>query len=265
MVLPQKELSEFLEFKYHQYNSTEFIETDPISIPHLFTKKEDIEIAGFLTATISWGNRKSILKNAKKLMEMMDHSPYSFVMDAEEQDLEPLRRFVHRTFNGEDCLFFIKALRNCYQNHGGLENIFTSPLLLEEKGPGDEANLLKGSISRFRKTFLETEHLPRSEKHIADPSRNSSAKRILMFLRWMVRQDQHGVDFGLWKGISPADLMCPLDVHSGNVARKLGLLYRIQNDWKAVEELTANLRKFDANDPVKYDFALFGLGVFERF
>ena len=253
--LSYQDLREFLEFKYNQYNTPEFIETDPISIPHLFTKKEDIEISGFLTATISWGNRKGILKNAKRLMEMMNQSPYEFVMNAGIKEFEPLRKFVHRTFNGNDCLFFIQSLKNCYQNHGGIEELFSN----------NNKNELKETVSDFRKTFLEINHDLHVEKHISNPLRNSSAKRIMMFLRWMVRNDKRGVDFGLWKNINPSELLCPLDVHSGNVARKLGLLSRIQNDWKAVEELTANLRKFDPDDPVKYDFALFGLGVFEKF
>jgi uncharacterized protein (TIGR02757 family) len=255
MTLTKKELTGFLEFKYNQYNTPEFIDSDPISIPRLFKKKEDIEISGFITATISWGTRRGILKNAARLIEMMDHAPYDFVMLAEKKELEPIRKFVHRTFNGNDCIFFIHSLRNCYLNHGGLEALFSPE---DKKG-------LKETISDFRKKFLELTHDPHVEKHIADPLKNSSAKRILMFLRWMVRNDNRGVDFGLWKKIVPAQLMCPLDVHSGNVARKLGLLSRKQNDWKAVEELTDKLREFDSNDPVKYDFALFGMGAFEKF
>ena len=249
------ELHEFLEFKYHQYNKPEFIEHDPVSIPHRFTKKEDIEISGFLTATISWGTRAGILKNAGRLMQIMDHSPFDFVTNAGREDLEPLSRFVHRTFNGNDCIFFIRSLKNCYGSHGGLEELFS----MEGKRE------LKESISSFRKIFLETAHDPNVEKHIADPLKNASAKRILMFLRWMVRRDSKGVDFGIWKQIDPLNLVCPLDVHVGNVARKLGLLTRKSNDWKAAEELTANLRRFDPSDPVKYDFALFGLGIFEDF
>ena len=253
--LSYQELHDFLEFKYNQYNTPEFIETDPVSIPHLFTKKEDIEIAGFLTATISWGNRKGILKNAGKVMEMMDHAPYNFVMNAGNREFEPLKKFVHRTFNGNDCIFFIQSLKICYQNHGGLEELFST----------ESKNGIKETISGFRNAFLEIKHDRHVEKHISDPLQNSASKRILMFLRWMVRRDEHGVDFGIWNKINPSQLMCPLDVHSGNVARKLGLLLRKQNDWKAVEELTATLRQFDPADPVKYDFALFGLGVFEKF
>jgi uncharacterized protein (TIGR02757 family) len=253
--MSDSEIYEFLEFKYNQYNTFEFIKSDPVSIPHLFTKKEDIEIAGFLTATISWGTRKGILKNAAKLMQLMDQMPYDFVMNAERDDLKNLDKFVHRTFNGNDCIFFIQSLKNCYKDHGGLEKIFS---LKRKEG-------IKESISSFRKIFLETCHDPHIEKHIADPFSGSSAKRINMFLRWMVRSDNRGVDFGIWKKINPSELICPLDVHTGNVARRLGLLTRKSNDWKAAEELTSNLRKFDPADPVKYDFALFGLGIYESF
>jgi len=255
MKLSQQELFEFLEIKYDQYNHPSFIESDPISIPHLFTKKQDIEVAGFLTATISWGSRKTIVSNARKLIQMMDDDPYSFIMGASENDFSPFRKFVHRTFNGNDCIYFIKSLQNCYLKHGGLEDLFST-----ENKQG-----LKEKISGFRSIFLELSHDPHVEKHIADPMKNASAKRILMFLRWMVRDNSHGVDFGLWKSIDPSQLICPLDVHVGNVARNLGLLTRKSNDWKAAEELTLNLRRFDPSDPVKYDFALFGLGIYERF
>jgi uncharacterized protein (TIGR02757 family) len=253
--LSDQDLREFLEFKYHQYNRPEFIESDPISIPHRFTKKEDIEIAGFLTAAISWGTRAGILRNAGRLMEMMDRAPYDFMMNSGKKELEQISKFVHRTFNGNDCIFFIKSLKNCYNNYGGLEGLFST----------DDKKGLKETISCFRSVFLELSHDPHVEKHIADPMKNASAKRILMFLRWMVRKDSHGVDFGIWKRIKPADLICPLDVHVGNVARKLGLLTRKSNDWKAAEELTSHLCNFDPADPVKYDFALFGLGIYERF
>jgi uncharacterized protein (TIGR02757 family) len=249
------ELFEFLEFNYDQYNTPEFIESDPISIPHLFTKKQDIEIAGFLTATISWGTRKSIIINARKLIQMMDDDPHSFIMGASEFDLLPFRKFVHRTFNGEDCIFFLQSLKNIFTKIESMEVLFM---------PANNIGMSE-AIGHFREEFLLTPHQKRSEKHISDPLSGSSAKRINMFLRWMVRNDSHGVDFGLWKRITPSELMCPLDVHSGNVARKLGLLTRKSNDWKAAEELTLNLRRFDPSDPVKYDFALFGLGIYERF
>ena len=249
-------LRDLLDKKAAQYNSPEFISSDPISIPHQFSKKEDIEISGFLSATIAWGQRVTILKNANRLMQIMDNRPYDFVMNAGADDLRNLSGFVHRTFNGDDCLFFIEALKHIYTNCGGLENAFSQGI-----SPND-INVFKGIIS-FRDTFLQAPHLLRSCKHVANPAKGSTAKRINMFLRWMVRSDDKGVDFGLWRKISPAQLCCPLDVHVGNVARKLGLLNRTQNDWRAVEELTRNLKEFDPDDPIKYDFALFGMGVFE--
>lgn len=248
------EIYQLLEEKFIQFNQTSFIENDPISIPHLFSAKEDIEIAGFLAATIAWGQRKTIVTNARKMIQLMDDAPYDFILHHEGKDLWRLKGFVHRTFNSEDFEFFVKALQHIYINHGGLESVFAR-----------NAENMQQSIHYFKKVFFEIEHPQRSTKHIADPLKKSSAKRINMFLRWMCRNDKSGVDFGIWKSISPKHLMCPLDVHSGNVARKLGLLTRTQNDWQAVEELTYQLRKFDKNDPVKYDFSLFGLGVFEGF
>lgn len=255
MQLSSKDLKEFLDAKVLKYNTPEFIETDPIQIPHLFQKKEDIEISGFLTATISWGNRKSILKNSEKLMDLMDRSPHDFVLNHEENDLEQLKGFVHRTFNSDDLSYFIKSLKNIYRNHRGLENIFTSNATRDSLQP---------AIHEFKSIFFELPHQQRTQKHVSDPYKNSAAKRINMYLRWMVRNDHSGVDFGLWKDISPSQLSCPLDVHSGNVARKLGLLKRKMNDAKALSELDFNLRQLDPEDPVKYDFALFGLGVFEK-
>ncbi|HET8753050.1 MAG TPA: TIGR02757 family protein [Salinimicrobium sp.] len=254
--MTSSELKEFLDFKVEQYNQPGFINSDPIQIPHLFSKKEDIEISGFLTATISWGNRKSILKNAHFLMDLLGNSPHDFVLNHSDKDLEDLRRFVHRTFNGTDLMYFILSLKNIYQKHNGLEEIFTSA-----KAPGT----LQPAIHEFKNVFFELPHEKRTEKHVSDPLKNSAAKRINMFLRWMVRGDAKKVDFGIWDKISPAQLSCPIDVHSGNVARKLGLLHRKQNDAKALAELDAELRKLDKEDPVKYDFALFGLGVFEKY
>jgi uncharacterized protein (TIGR02757 family) len=253
--LASADLKEFLDQKYLEFNTPRFIEKDPISVPHQFTKKEDIEIAGFLTATIAWGNRTSILKDAMKLMGMMNYSPHEFILHATRSDLKPFKLFYRRTFNGDDATFFLRSLTNIYQNHGGLETCFRE---VNQQG-------IKVVLSNFRKLFLETPHFSRSEKHISDPSKGSSAKRLLMFLRWMVRNDGHGVDFGIWDHINSSNLICPLDVHVGNVARKLGLLKRKVNDWQAAEELTDRLRKFDPDDPVKYDFALFGLGIFEKF
>lgn len=255
-LLPFSELKSFLDSKVEQYNNPKFIESDPIQIPHQFNTKEDIEISGFLTATIAWGNRKSIIKNAKQMMMLMDHSPYDFVMNHEEEDLKALLSFVHRTFNGEDFIQFVESLKHIYKNHNGLEGIFSKYA---------EKDSLQNSISKFKNHFFEIEHITRTQKHISDPLKNSAAKRINMFLRWMIRKDHSGVDFGIWKSLSPAQLSCPLDVHSGNVARKLGLLTRKQNDAKALLELDMTLRKLDKHDPVKYDFALFGLGVFEGF
>ena len=248
----QNELKEFLDFKVEQYENSAFISSDPIQIPHLFTRKEDIEIMGFLLATIAWGNRKSIITNGKKLVEIMENEPFEFIKNySNNKDL----KFVHRTFNAEDLDFFFRSLRSIYEN-GSLEKSFS----LNNKLDG-----LKGRIHNFRTVFLATEHQSRSEKHISNPLSNSACKRLVMFLRWMVRDSKKGVDFGIWKSISPSELYIPLDVHTGNIARKLGLLSRTQNDWTTNEELIQTLRIFDENDPAKYDFALFGLGAFEQF
>tara|TARA_R110002073_G_scaffold72537_1_gene177504 strand:+ start:495994 stop:496758 length:765 start_codon:yes stop_codon:yes gene_type:complete len=254
--MTQKELKDFLDAKVIQYNNPKFIDSDPIQIPHQFTLKEDIEIAGFLTATIAWGNRKMIIKNAQKMMGLLGNSPYDFVMNHKAHHLDHFEGFVHRTFNQIDAHYFIQALNHIYLKNNGLEAIFSN---------SNKRNSLQHSIHNFKTVFFEIEHPERSKKHISDPLKGSAAKRINMFLRWMVRNDTAGVDFGLWKSITPAQLSCPLDVHSGNVARKLGILKRSQNDAKALDELDTNLRKLDPIDPVKYDFALFGLGVFEKF
>lgn len=256
MKMNAAELKSFLDEKVLQYNNSNFIESDPVQIPHLFTLKEDREIAGFLAATIAWGNRKMIINNAKKMVALMGGSPYDFVMGHNQDHLEPLQTFVHRTFNGIDFTTFIVALKHIYTNHGGLEGVFTKHQHIDSLQP---------SINQFKKVFFEIEHQNRTQKHVSDPLAGSAAKRINMYLRWMVRNDNAGVDLGLWKNISPALLSCPLDVHSGNVARKLGLLTRKQNDAKALLELDTQLRALDPADPVKYDFALFGLGVFEGF
>ena len=255
-MMTEKELKEFLDAKVTQYNTPAFIDPDPVSIPHMFSLKEDREIAGFLAATIAWGNRKSILKNAVKMMDLMGNTPYDFVMNHKEEDLERLEGFVHRTFNGDDFKGFIKGLQHIYQKYHGLEGVFTKYQTHDSLQP---------AISKFRELFFEAPHLPRSGKHLANPMRGSAAKRVNMYLRWMIREDSYGVDFGLWKDISPSKLSCPLDVHSGNVARKLGLLSRKQNDARAVAELDQALQRLDPEDPVKYDFALFGLGVSEKF
>ncbi len=250
------ELKEFLDGKVIQYNNAKFIDSDPIQIPHQFSLKEDIEISAFLTATIAWGNRKSIIKNALTMMDFLGNSPYDFVLNHKTHHLDNIEHFVHRTFNVDDFKYFISALQHIYKNHVGLENVFSKHAT---------SNSTQGAIHEFKKIFFEISHVERTKKHISDPLNNSAAKRINMFLRWMVRNDKTGVDFGIWKSLSPTQLSCPLDVHSGNVARKLGLLTRKQNDAKALAELDKNLRKMDKTDPVKYDFALFGLGVFEKF
>jgi uncharacterized protein (TIGR02757 family) len=249
-------LKEFLDEKVELYNRPSFIESDPVSIPHQYSKKQDIEIAGFLAATIAWGNRTMILSNASLMMEIMDNSPYDFIMNSRPSDFEGISGFVHRTFNSTDMIFFLKSLQNIYSRKGGLENIFTSRKTTDSIQP---------AIHEFHKIFFELPHEKRTEKHLSDPFRGSATKRMNLYLRWMIRQDNAGVDFGIWKNISPSILSCPLDVHSGNVARKLGLLKRKQNDARAVQELDAILRQLDKHDPVKYDFALFGLGIFEGF
>lgn len=249
------ELKEFMDSKVAAYNRPQFLNDDPLQVPRLFSQKEDIEISGFLTATIAWGNRRTIIRNAGRMMELMDRAPYDFVMRHEASDLPPLESFVHRTFNGTDMICFIKALKHLYMHKGGLEGVFSRNATALSTQP---------AISALRKEVMEIPHPARSAKHFPDPARGSAAKRLNMFLRWMVRDGAAGVDFGIWKQLSPAQLSCPLDVHSGNVARKLGILTRRQNDAKAVQELDRQLREWDAEDPVRYDFALFGLGVFEK-
>ena len=256
MNLNSEEQKRFLEQQVRAYNRASFIAEDPISIPHCFTRKEDIEISGFLTALISWGRRPAILKSASKLMQFMDNAPYEFIIHHNEEDLKQLTGFVYRTFNSSDLLFLVEALRQIYLEQGSLEKVCETCFW--------KTGTVKGLISGLRAELLKTSHLSRSEKHLAAPEKGSAAKRINMFLRWMVRRDDSGVDFGLWKGIPSSALMIPLDVHSGNTARKLGLLQRKQNDWKAVEELTGKLREFNPKDPVKYDFALFGTGIYEK-
>ncbi len=246
-------LFELLEEKYNQYQQNSFIETDPIQIPHLFSKKEDIEISGFLTATIAWGQRASIIKNAQNLMKAMDLEPYHFIMFASKHEIKSLAFFKHRTFFFDDLQYFIYSLRNIYQNHHGLERVFSTKQDAKER------------LIHFRKTFFELEPPKRTFKHISDVEKNSAAKRLHMFLRWMVRKHTTHIDFGIWNQIHTNQLICPLDVHSGNVARKLNILSRKQNDWQAAYELTENLKIFDPIDPVKYDYALFGLGAFEKF
>lgn len=256
MNLIQPWLKDFLEEKAEKYNTPVFIETDPISIPHRYSSKGDIEISGFLTSIISWGNRKMILRNASKLMTMLDDSPNDFILNSTDSEIENLGKFVHRTFGQPDMVYSLKALKNIYTNHGGLEAIISSNSINDSTQP---------AIHELHRIFFELPHHRKTERHLPDPAKGSAAKRTNMFLRWMVRHDNKGVDFGIWRSIPPSILSCPLDVHSGNIARKLQLLKRKINDNRAVSELDGALRELDSEDPVKYDFALFGLGIFEKF
>jgi len=253
----KSELRVLLEEKAALYNRPEFIEKDPVLIPHSFSGKENIEISAFLASSIAWGNRISILKNGWRLMSMMGNNPFAFITTSSAQERKQVSRFVHRTINGEDMLFFIEALRNIYLQHGGLEEVFSQAWI--------QTGSMRSALIHFHHVFFSIPYPERSRRHIADVERDSAAKRLNLFLRWMVRPDHQNVDFGIWNRIPPSALMLPLDVHTGRVARNLGLLQRNQNDWKAVEEVTAVLREFDPADPVKYDFALFGLGVFEGY
>lgn len=258
MIIPQEDLQSFLDEKYQQYNQPTFIDSDPIGVAHRFSKKEDIEIIGFLAATIAWGQRVTIINNSLKFAELMDEAPFDFIRNFQEHDLDRFADFKHRTFNGEDAAFFMKSLQHLYTNEGGLEGAFSKAL------SSDDVDV-KPAIVGFRELFFAVDHPKRTYKHVSNPDKGSAAKRLNMYLRWMVRNDKCGVDFGIWDKINASQLIMPLDVHTGNVGRKLGLLKRKQNDWQSAEELTASLRKLDASDPVKYDFALFGLGVFEGF
>ncbi len=253
--MKKAELKAFLDEKVEAYEHPSFLSDDPIKIPHRFSLREDIEIAAFLSATIAWGQRVTIINNAQKLMDLMGSSPFDFVMNHKEKDLDRFYGWCHRTFQPEDLQYFLGALKQLYTSKGSLEPYFSQP---------NSSDLFRG-IHSFHESFFAYGPPARSRKHVSDPFKGSAAKRLNMFLRWMVRDSAKGVDFGLWTSISPAQLSCPLDVHSGNVARKLGLLRRKQNDWKAVQELDQSLRRLDSEDPVKYDFALFGLGVFEGF
>lgn len=250
-----KNLKEFLDKKVDRYNQSSFIKDDPISIPYSFTKKQDIEIAGFFAAVFSWGNRTTIINKSKELLKRMDNAPYPFMLGHTRKELKALRGFKHRTFNEDDLFYFIDFLHRHFNKHDSLETAFF---------PGKDFTVEQG-LNYFRKYFFTSEHLKRTEKHITSPAQKSACKRLNMFLRWMVRHDNKGVDFGLWKNIFPSQLICPLDVHVARVARKLGLLQRKQTDWQAACELTDKLRKLDKHDPVKYDFALFNLGVIEKY
>jgi uncharacterized protein (TIGR02757 family) len=253
-----EQIRDYLEEKYLQYNTPAFIENDPVAVPHLFSAKADIEISALLTAVLAWGRREMITKAGIELMRRMDNSPAEFVASAGDSELNRLRGFVYRTFNDFDAQVFVLAVRHLIREYGSLEQAFFYPFPF---GDGSQAFF----ISRFKERFFRIAHPERSRKHLPDPLKNSAAKRINMFLRWMVRNDGRGVDFGIWKSVKPAQLICPLDLHSGRVARRLGLLSRKQDDWKAATELTGNLKMLDSSDPVKYDFALFGIGWYEKF
>lgn len=251
------ELKRFLDIQVDKYNQPSFIPDDPISIPHLFSKPQDIEIAGLFAATLAWGQRKTIINKCKELMTLMDHAPHDFIIHHEEKDLSKFLNFKHRTFNATDTLFFIAFLQEHYRQYDSLEDAFI-PKDSEEKG-------VEFFLSHFHRTLFSMPYAPdRTRKHVATPERKSACKRLNMFLRWMVRKDTKGVDFGIWNRMNPGQLICPLDLHVKRVATQLGLLTRKQSDWKAAIELTENLRCIDHKDPVKYDFALFGLGVMEK-
>jgi len=249
-------LKDFLDEKVDLYNQANFISDDPIVIPHRFQKKQDIEIAGLFAATLAWGLRKTIINKCSELLGMMDNAPHDFILNHTDDDLKPFLDFKHRTFNATDTLYFISFLQRHYQQHDSLEDAFVTG-----NHTGGELGL-----SNFHQVFFDHEDAPhRTKKHVSTPVRKSACKRLNMYLRWMVRTDNQGVDFGIWNKINPSDLICPLDVHVERTARKLGLLNRKQSDWKAAIELTDELKKLDPLDPVKYDFALFGLGVIEKF
>ncbi len=245
-------VKEYLDYKAAFYNNSWFVEEDPVSVPHRYTNSSDIEISGLLTALISWGKRKSIIQSANRLMDLLDDSPYEFVINHNSADLQKLKPWVYRTFNSTDLCEMISALKTIYIHSQSLESLFTNRSIYD-------------GLVYLRNAIFAQPHSKHLEKHISNVNAGAAAKRLNMFLRWMVRNDNKGVDFGIWKNISPASLMMPLDVHSGRVARSLGLLKRKSDDWKAVEELTTVLRQFDPDDPVKYDFALFGIGVYEGF
>lgn len=254
-----EELKEFLDLKVKQYNQPDFITLDPVSIPHRFTEKQDIEIAGFIAATLAWGQRKTIINKCVELLAMMDNAPYDFMINHKENDLKPFLQFKHRTFNDIDTLYFIDFFSRFYKTHESLEEAFCIGL---NESPG----IMEQLLSNFHDLFFQDPEAPqRTRKHVATPKRKAACKRINMFLRWMVRKDDQGVDFGLWQKIKPYQLICPCDLHVDRVARKLGLITRKPTDWLTAIELTHNLRQFDPLDPVKYDFALFGLGVSEKF
>ena len=250
------DLKDFLDEKSFKYESQAFINDDPILIPHQFNNHKDIEVSAFLTSVISWGNRKSIINSSKKIIDYMDNSPYDFIINHTSKDLRKINKSIHRTFNMIDLNYFIMSLKNIYNEYGGIEEI------LSNKKNGDD---LQERISSFKEIFFSINHPDRTRKHLPSPLTGSSAKRFNMFLRWMVRTNERGVDFGIWKKINRSELSLPLDVHTGRIGRELGLLKRNVNDHKSVKEIDSRLREMDPIDPVKYDYALFGLGVYENF
>ena len=259
-----KDVKSFLDRKVIEFNNPGFIKDDPVCIPHLFTKKQDIEIAGFFAAIFAWGIRKTIINKCKTLMQLMDNAPHDFVLNHQEKDLKRMLGFCHRTFNDTDLLYFISFFKFHYSRNASLETAFFNKQTRQDGNKSE--SVIETSLNHFYDYFFSLEHVPhRTLKHIAAPKKNSACKRINMYLRWMVRKDNNGVDFGIWKTVSPAILVCPVDVHVARVARKFGLLHRKQIDWLAAEELTKKLREYDPKDPVKYDFALFGLGILEKF
>ena len=251
--MSREEMRELLERLHDRYNNESFIEADPISVPHSFTRPVDREIAGFLAATIAWGNRRAIVQSAHRMMRYMDNAPEDFVRNATEADMEYLRTYVHRTFNGVDFQDFVRGLRHIITKWGSVGNYFETRY--EEHGD------LRPVFSDFRRDFFAAEHDPHCEKHLSSIDKGAACKRLCMYLRWFVRHDNRGVDFGMWRRIPMSALYMPLDIHTGRMGRNLGLLNRKQSDWKAVEELTASLRELHADDPVRYDYSLFGLGI----
>lgn len=251
----EKELKDYLDELVVRFNVPEFVNDDPVSVPHLFEKKEDIEIAGFLSSTIAWGNRKAIVKSAHRMIGYMDGEPHRFILDASDSELKMVSNFVHRTFNGDDFVYFIRALRMIYRDKGGIGEFFE-----QEYGRTSDMRI---ALKEFWDLFFSQEHPKRVEKHLSSIAKGAACKRINMYIKWMVRKDECGVDFGLWKTIPSSALYLPLDVHTANMGREFGLLTRKQNDWKSVEQITAALREMDTEDPVKYDFALFGAGIYK--
>ncbi|MBR7097171.1 MAG: TIGR02757 family protein [Alistipes sp.] len=249
----KEELRDLLEHLHDKYNRPEFIEPDPISIPHSFSDRHDREVAGFMAATIAWGNRKAIVKSAARMMQYMDYSPADFVRNASASELAHLQSYVHRTFNGQDFTDFVLAIRGITERWGGIGEFFEQNYVATQSIPQ--------VLSLFRKEFFSIEHNPHCEKHLSSIDKGAACKRLNMYLRWFVRRDDRGVDFGLWEKIPMSALYLPLDVHTGNMGRALGLLTRKQSDWKATDEITRSLREFCSDDPVRYDYSLFGAGI----